>query len=34
MKIIETGMNCDFKIKIGNDYITVVTLHSWLRGKI
>ena len=34
MQIIEKGMNYDFKIKIGNDYITVATLHPWLHGKI
>lgn len=32
MQIIKNGMNCDFKIKIGNDYITVATLQPWLRG--
>lgn len=32
MQIIKNGMNYDFKIKIGNDYITVATLHPWLHG--
>lgn len=33
MKIVQNKSHYDFRIKIGNDYITVATLHPWLFSK-
>ena len=33
MKVVENKSNTDFKIKIGNKYVTVATLVPWLFSK-
>lgn len=33
LKIVQNKSHYDFKIKIGNNYITVATLHPWLFSK-
>lgn len=33
LKIVQNKSHYDFRIKIGNNYVTVATLHPWLFSK-